>query len=513
VKNSLNSPIKCLSDIAGSLVDVVAECNPAIHGIQIDSRKIKKGDLFLAFPGVISDGREFITAAIEQGAVAVFYEELGCNTSLRASLNTLNNKFSNVRIIPVKNLVKKAGLFAANFYDQPSQKLRVLGITGTNGKTTCSHLLSEALTFLGEKSGLIGTLGSGLWGDLQENKNTTPDPVSLQQQLAAMAGQGASYIAMEVSSHGLDQGRINGVDYHTAILTNISRDHLDYHGSIEHYIESKEKLFSVPALRYGIINVDDSASCDIFERVKKNSSIRLVSVGKNTDLETCLGIKILNTEINDEAIIITIESSWGSGQLCNSNLYGEFNVYNLIIVLAGLLVLDFPLDDALYALSQVHGVPGRMDKLGGNQQPKVFIDYAHTPDALHCALSAAKNYSSGKVICVFGCGGNRDQGKRSEMGDIAWKQADQLIVTADNPRDESVTLICEQILANVPPSESVVVIPDRAEAIAYAINMAQKEDVVLIAGKGAETYQEINGQRFEFSDYKIVRSALERRAA
>ena len=516
--DSLNAPSKnkrvmSLSDIVGSLVNVSSHANMNISGIQIDSRKVKEGDLFLAFPGAIADGRNFISGAIERGAAAVLFEELSCSKKPSALFDDLKKTCGDTLIMPVQDLAKKAGLLAANFYGQPSQRMKLIGITGTNGKTTCSHLLSEALTFLGKKSGLVGTLGSGLWGELNENKNTTPDPVSLQQQLAKMKSQGAGFVAMEVSSHGLDQGRVNGIDYHTAILTNISRDHLDYHGSMAHYIESKEKLFSWPTLQYGIFDVDDAVSREVFERVKKHSSIGLVSIGKTTDLKTSLGIKILSATVNDDAISITIDSTWGSGKLCNRHLYGEFNVYNLLMALATLLVLDFPFEGALSAISQVHGVPGRLDKLGGGDLPCVFVDYAHTPDALSCALTALRNYGSEKLICVFGCGGSRDQGKRSEMGKIAWRYADQIIVTADNPRDESVEKISKQILMDVPAAENIHIISDRAEAISHAISIANKGDVVLVAGKGAETYQEINGKRFKFSDYQVIKSELARRAA
>lgn len=502
-----------LKDIADSLVNVGSYAKVKISGIQIDSRKVKKGDLFLAFPGAVADGRDFINVALEQGAAAVFFEASPCITKSVISLEDLTQTYGDIPVISVKDLAKKVGWFAANFYGQPSRKMKLIGITGTNGKTTCSHLLTEALTFLGEKSGLIGTLGSGLWGELSENKNTTPDPVSLQQQLAEMESQGADYIAMEVSSHGLDQGRVNGIDYHTAILTNISRDHLDYHGSMAHYIASKEKLFSWPTLRYGIFDVDDAVSREVFERLKKHSSMGLVSIGRSTDLKIDRGIKILTAKVNNDAINIRIDSSWGSGELRNSNLYGEFNVYNLLMVLATLLVLDTPFEDALSALSQVHGVPGRLDKLGGGELPYIFVDYSHTPDALRCALTTLRSYGTGKLICVFGCGGNRDQGKRPEMGEIAWKYADQVIVTADNPRDETVENIAKHILMGVPAAADIQVIPDRAKAIIHAVSMANKGDVVLVAGKGAETYQEINGKRFEFSDYQIIKSELARRAA
>ena len=501
---------KSLQDIAGSLLDINCETNPQISGIQIDSRRIKKGELFLAYPGENADGREFISAAIKQGVAAIFFEESGCTDQITRSLR---EKQPLIPAIPVKDLAKNAGFFAANFYEHPSQKMKVLGITGTNGKTTCSHLLTEAMTHLGKKSALIGTLGSGLWGQLHENKNTTPDPVSLQKSLSTVQDQGAEYLAMEVSSHGLDQGRVNGIDYHTAILTNLSRDHLDYHGTMERYIQTKEKLFSWPLLRHGILNVDDAISREVFERLIKASSVDLITVGRNVDLKNNRGIKVIDTEINDEAIKIRLESSWGNGELCNSNLHGEFNVDNLLLVLAALLVLKLPFEDVLLAMAQVHGVPGRMEKLGGGSLPRVFVDYAHTPDALHCALTAARNYTSEKVICVFGCGGNRDQGKRSEMGIIACKQADQFIVTADNPRYESVKAICQQILSEVPSKENCLIILDRADAIAHAISMAGKGDVVLVAGKGAEHYQEINGQRFEFSDHQIINAELARRAA
>ncbi|MBV1871531.1 MAG: UDP-N-acetylmuramoyl-L-alanyl-D-glutamate--2,6-diaminopimelate ligase [Gammaproteobacteria bacterium] len=501
---------RSLKGITESIVEIDNECDPIISGIQIDSRKVKKSDLFLAFPGEIADGRDFIDAAINQGASAVLFEALnigGQHFAHKGDLHTM------IPVLPVKDVAKNAGYFAANFYGQPSKKMKVLGITGTNGKTSCSHLLSEALTYLGKTSALIGTLGSGLWGSLSKNINTTPDPVSLQKSLSAMHRDGAEYVAMEVSSHGLDQGRVNGIDYHTAILTNISRDHLDYHGTMANYTRSKEQLFSCSSLKYGILSTDDAGARGVFERLQAQSSFEVIGVGRDVDLKFGRGIKITNVEINGEMIVVQFKSSWGDGELNNSNLCGAFNVENLLLTLAALLTLGFSFDKALGALTRVQGIPGRMEKLGGGELPRVFVDYAHTPDALQCALTAAKAYGSNKLICVFGCGGDRDQGKRAEMGVIACEQADEVIVTADNPRSESVESICQQILSGVGSRAHCQIIQDRAQAIEQAIRTAGVNDVVLVAGKGAETYQEVDGKRCDFSDRDVISVELARRAA
>lgn len=507
--SSQASTAKTLSEVLEPYVQVDAAHNPVIGGLQIDSRKINKGDLFLAYPGALADGRNYIEDAIAKGAVAVLSEAV----EGRAAIFDLIGPDLNVPVYFVTALAQRAGFFAANFYSQPSRHLRVVGITGTNGKTTSSHLVVEALHGLGKKAALIGTLGSGEWGALQENNNTTPDPISLQQQLAAMRARQVEVVVMEVSSHGLQQGRVNGVLFELAALTNITRDHLDYHKSMAHYIQSKEQLFFSPELKNAVFNLDDAVAKAMFERVRQKTPVHLFGIGKVSVSVSQPGVALEAFQVDDEKIFIKFSSSWGEGDITNPHLFGEYNVHNLVMALALLLLLDVPLQQASKALSLVHGVPGRMNKMGGGALPLIFIDYAHTPDGLLNAIQSARHYCRHKLICVFGCGGNRDQGKRSQMGLIAWEFADVCIVTADNPRDEAVEDICRQIVAELPERHAVQIIHDRASAIEQAIAMATKEDVILIAGKGAETYQEIAGQKIPYSDYRIVENELARRAA
>lgn len=500
---------KTLSEVLAPYVQVDPAHNPVISGLQIDSRKINRGDLFLAYPGAQVDGRRYVEEAIAKGAIAVLAETVEGH----AVCFDLAGPDSNVPVYFVSALAQKTGFFAANFYSHPSRQLRVVGITGTNGKTTSSHLLVEALHGLGKKAGLIGTLGSGEWGALQENSNTTPDAISLQQQLAAMRDRQVEVVVMEVSSHGLDQGRVNGVYFELAALTNITRDHLDYHQSMAHYIQSKEQLFFVPGLKNAVFNLDDAIAKAMFERLRQKTSAHLFSVGKAPLSVSQPGVAIDNFLVDDQKIVINFSSSWGEGDITNSHLFGEYNVHNLAMALVLLLLLDVPLPQASKALSQVHGVPGRMNKLGGGALPLVFIDYAHTPDGLLNAIQSTRHYCRKQLICVFGCGGNRDPGKRAQMGLIASEFADVCIVTADNPRNEAVADICQQIVAELPERHAVQIIHDRTRAIEQAIAMASKDDVVLIAGKGAETYQEIAGQKLPYSDCQVVANELARRAA
>lgn len=508
-KRSQARIVKPLSELLLPYVKVDAAHNPRVSGLQIDSRKVNKGDVFLAYPGALVDGRDYIDAAITKGAVAVLCEPYADNA---ASFDLIGPDLS-IPVYFVARLAYHAGFFAANFYSHPSRHMRVVGITGTNGKTTTSHLVAEALHYLGKRSALIGTLGSGEWGALQENGNTTPDSITSQQQLAAMRERQVEVVVMEVSSHGLDQGRVNGVIFELAALTNVTRDHLDYHGSMAHYIQSKEKLFFWPELKNAVVNLDDPIARTLFERVSQQTETNWYGIGETARSLSQLGVALEEFQVDAEKILIRFSSSWGEGVISNPHLFGEYNTHNLLMALSLLLLLDVPLVQATKALSQVHGVPGRMNKMGGGLAPLVFIDYAHTPDGLLNALQSARYYGTNKLICVFGCGGNRDKGKRSQMGLIAWQFADVCIVTADNPRDEAVADICQHIVAELPESHAVQIIHDRSSAIEQAIAMAANQDVVLIAGKGAERYQEIAGQKIPYSDYAVVEKALARRAA
>jgi UDP-N-acetylmuramoyl-L-alanyl-D-glutamate--2,6-diaminopimelate ligase len=479
--------------------------NLPIQHLVADSRAVKPGDTFLAYPGDLNDGRKFIAQAIAQGANAVLFE-------------ATDYVWDNAHTLPhlaVQNLREQAGELADAIYAHASKKLWVVGVTGTNGKTSTTHWIAQGLHDAGKKCALIGTLGNGFADALHASANTTPEAIYVHKLCADFLTQGAAAVAMEVSSHALDQGRVNGVHFDVALLTNVSRDHLDYHGDMATYAATKRKFFDVASLQSVVLNLDDAQAVLWADE--------LVAAGKNvvgyglTDaaLQHATRLKIrmvygnLNA-VNAHGLQLDIHSSWGAAQL-SSKLVGRFNAENLLGVLAVLLVSDIALSAAVASLSRVHAVAGRMQRLGGAGVPSVIVDYAHTPDALEKVLQTLRemsNASDGKLICVFGCGGNRDAGKRPLMGAIAEALADRCIVTSDNPRAENPAEIIAAIVAGMNTHKHKIML-QREAAIAHAIAHAQPNDIVLIAGKGHEDYQEISGVRHAFSDVKIAQHALQ----
>jgi UDP-N-acetylmuramoyl-L-alanyl-D-glutamate--2,6-diaminopimelate ligase len=373
------------------------------------------------------------------------------------------------------------------------------GITGTNGKTSVSHWLSQAFTHLGRRTAALGTLGNGFPGDMAPATHTTPDAVSLQGLLARYRDAGAAGVAMEVSSHGLDQGRVAEVAFDVAVLTNLSRDHLDYHGTMEAYAAAKARLFHWPGLKAAVVNADDDLGAALMQQIQ---GTRVISYGlKAGDLRASL-------QANRLGLKLEIISPWGNGRL-ESPLLGTFNGYNLLAALGALLAADVPLPEALAALATVRAAAGRMQTVEGFPgAPSVIVDFAHTPDALDKVLAALKPLTRGRLICVFGCGGGRDTGKRPLMGAAVAGRADRAVVTSDNPRNEDPVHIVQDILAGMPAGETQAVILDRREAIRTAIAEAGPEDIVLLAGKGHEDYQEIHGVKRPFSDLAEARAAL-----
>ena len=461
-------------------------------GIAIDSRKVKPGDLFIAYAGELADGRAYIPQALLAGAVAVLWD---------ASEFTWNPDW-NVPNLPVENLRYQVGHIADNFFEHPSRHLWVAGITGTNGKTSCAHWIAQSLTSLGRQCAIIGTLGSGLVGEsaaTQTPANTTPDAVSLQSTLAGMKAQGAHAVTMEVSSHGIEQGRVNGVAFDVALFTNLTRDHLDYHGSINAYKKTKERLFSWPLLRHAVINLDDRFGAELASRIDR-SRVNVIGYGFGKG-----EIAGHNLDLSTRGLKLEIKTPWGAAQV-SSSILGAFNAHNLLGVLGVLACADVRLDDAVAAVSELEPVPGRMQTIRQAGYPLVAIDYAHTPDALEKALETLRHLlkPGARLHCVFGCGGDRDAGKRPLMGEIATRLAHQTVITSDNPRSEDPRSIIEEIAAGAHASYRIE--PDRAVAIRDVIHDAAPDDVVLIAGKGHETYQEIAGQRASFSDIEIVRA-------
>jgi UDP-N-acetylmuramoyl-L-alanyl-D-glutamate--2,6-diaminopimelate ligase len=457
-----------------------------------DSRKAGPGAVFLAYPGEHADGRAYIAQAIAQGASGVLWESAGF--AWQAEWNVPNAAVANLRA--------EAGAIADAFYGRPSQALNMIGITGTNGKTSCSHWLAIALTHLGRKTAAIGTLGNGFPGSLADAVNTTPDPVLLHALLADYRTQGANGAAMEVSSHGLAQGRVNGVAFDIAMLTNLSRDHLDYHGDMRAYADAKRRLFYWPGLKSMVVNADDDFGAELLEECE-GRDVRILSYGLQTG-----DVRGQGLQFKGDGLAMDVITPVGRAHV-EARLMGRFNAYNLLAVLATLLACDIPLAEAVEALRDVTPVAGRMQTLGGGTQPLVVIDYAHTPDALEKALEAARLHSGGHVVTVFGCGGDRDRAKRPLMGEAAGKGSDLVVLTSDNPRSEDPLSIINDALPGLQRTNTKYVLePDRRRAIAMALSDAQAGDIVIIAGKGHERTQTTREGVFPFDDFEVAREEL-----
>ncbi len=476
------------------------ESDPAISDITLDSREVGPGSLFLACAGIHSHGLEFIEQALKKGAAAVAWESAtgAANPDVTAS----------VPILEVPELRKRLGRMADLFFDSPSARIEVTGITGTNGKTTCAWLLAGALDACGQSTGIIGTLGYGFPVALSAGELTTPDCISTHRRLAELRGLGATQIALEVSSHALDQGRVDGVHFSAAMFTNLSRDHLDYHGDLASYGAAKARLFLNPELQRAVINTDDPYADTIIEQLPHR--VHTIRVGYNAnDARPGQYLKIESVSSLPRGIKLAWSGSWGDLAL-ETSLLGEFNASNLSLVLAALLAGGTAVEDALIALAGLSAPPGRMESIADSKnQPLVIVDFAHTPDALEKSLTALRQHGKGSLWCVFGCGGERDAGKRPLMGGLAARLADRVIITNDNPRGEDPQSIIADIKSGTNNASHVSVIPDRREAIAEALRQARPGDIVLVAGKGHESYQEIAGQRLPFSDSREILQILE----
>jgi UDP-N-acetylmuramoyl-L-alanyl-D-glutamate--2,6-diaminopimelate ligase len=472
---------------------IAAFAHLGVTGITSDSRQIQAGMVFAAYPGEAGDGRRYIAAAIATGAVAVVWE---------AADFVWQSEFAAVPNISVVDLRDALGDIAASVYGNASADMWVIGVTGTNGKTSCTQWIAQALNQLTRKTAIIGTLGNGIPPDLHYTGNTTPDATLVQAALREYHDADAQAVAMEVSSHGLDQGRVHGVQFDIAVLTNFTQDHLDYHGDMASYAAVKSRLFNWSGLRYAILNIDD----ELGRQLAMQTAAKVVSYGFSA-----ADVRGSDLQLSLTGLSMQVDTPWGSGRL-TSVLLGRFNAHNLLASLAVLLVSDVPFADALRTLGQSHAVAGRMQTLGGDSQPLVVVDYAHTPDALEKVLQTLRELNpAGQLWCVFGCGGDRDVGKRPLMGAVASRYADKLILTSDNPRSEDPLAIIAAIRAGTDGLASVVL--DRAQAINSVIQQARAGDVVLIAGKGHEDYQEVAGVKQPFSDVTVAQVALQARCA
>jgi len=492
-----------LSELLADHADAGAAGDIVVRGLALDSRDVRAGDAFFALAGSRQHGITFAPTALARGA-AVILAEL---PESAASAPAISDDAA--PLIWIDGLREKVGPIAARFFGEPSQSLAVVGVTGTNGKTSTVQLLAQALHHAGHKVATIGTLGAGLFGAVVEGVRTTPDAIAVQGLLAAFRDEGASHVAMEVSSHALDQGRVNGVAFHLTVFTNLTRDHLDYHGTMQAYGEAKERLFAWPGLAAAIINVDDAFGRALAARIEKHDDgPALLRYGIDRAEADIVARDIVT---GTSGLDFHLTTPWGEGNV-ETHLLGRFNVSNLLAVAACLGRLGFSFAAIRDALAALTPVSGRMNRLGGDDAlPLVVVDYAHTPDALEQALTSLRAHAHGRLVCVFGCGGERDAGKRPEMGAIAEALADEIIVTDDNPRGEDGDAIVAEIIAGLARPEAATIERDRGAAIALAIRAAKFGDIVLIAGKGHEPYQEVAGVKHAFDDLEVARAALEAR--
>ena len=481
----------------------VADCR--LQGLQLDSRAVSEGDLFIAQCGATVDARQFIPAAIAQGAVGVVAESESDRESIAYQ--------DSAPVISLPALQDRVSAMAARFYAQPSQQMRVIGVTGTNGKTTCSQWLAQLQVLLGNKAGVMGTLGYGLpqneggeQASLTETGYTTPDAVETQKLLAQMREQGAEMVAMEVSSHSLCQGRVAAVTFETALFTNLSRDHLDYHGTMDDYAEAKQRLFALPGLQQAVINIDDAWGAAMCAAVP--GAVQLIRYSLQDS-----SAEVFARDIRYSASGVTAEvvTPWGSGKL-RCALLGDFNLSNLLGVIAasvaGSELPESTFEQLLSLLPQLLPVAGRMQPVLEASDIHVVVDYAHTPDALEKTLQALRSHCEGQLWCLFGCGGDRDSGKRAEMGAVAERFADRVVVTSDNPRTESPQQIIDDILTGIADESRCAVDVNRERAIHAAIAKAAPGDTLLLAGKGHENYQIIGTEKHAFCDFESARQAL-----
>ena len=509
---------------AGAGTDAIAADaieNIVVRGLTLDSRQVRAGDAFIALKGTTAHGIMFAPVALAHGASVVLAEAPapvvstaflppqageGVPAPIIDGAEGGKSRAADVPVIWIDHLRVQVGEIAARFFGHASAGLHVIGVTGTNGKTSIVQLLASALEILGARAATIGTLGAGLVGAVAAGERTTPDAISVQALLAQFRDAGVTHAAMEVSSHALEQGRVNAVAFEVAVFTNLTRDHLDYHGTMAAYGAAKAKLFTWPKLCSAVINIDDVFGRELAAQLP--ASVQGLRYGID-NVQSDIAAQAVRSSGN--GLAFRLRTPWGEGTV-ESPLLGRFNVCNLLAVAGCLGALGYTFAQIQNALAHLQPVAGRMQRLGGSANtPLIVIDYAHTPDALELALTSLRAHCAGRLICVFGCGGERDQGKRPQMGAIAEALADRIIVTDDNPRGEDGDVIVAQIVAGLAHPQAATVQRDRAAAIGQALHKSKSGDVVLIAGKGHEPYQEIAGFKHAFDDVDVARRALEAR--
>ncbi len=487
-----------LDELLCDLAPAAGASGIRVSGISSDSRRVGSGDLFIATGGERSHGLDYVQDAIRAGAAAVVFD---ASTADAVPVDV------GVPLIAVEGLAGKLGLMVNRYFGSPSERIAVSGVTGTNGKTTVAWLIARCLRDLGVSCGYAGTLGYGVEALTAGDGMTTPDVIEFHRRLADFRDSGASQAAVEVSSHALAQGRVDGLTFEYALFTNLTRDHLDYHGDMSRYGEAKALLFTDCRPRVGIINIDSDFGSRLAERCR--GEVVVVSTTPDRAAHGRPHVFVRSVVAREEGSEIDLSGSWGEARL-EIAMPGGFNVANAVLVLALLLHQGHPIDAVCRALSGAEAPPGRMQRVGSDRGgPRVYIDYAHTPDALEAALEALRPHCRGRLWCVFGCGGERDRGKRPLMGRVAERLADAVVLTSDNPRGEAPERINAEILAGLLRPADATVINDREAAIAHGIDAAATGDVVLIAGKGHEHQQQLGTGRIDFSDYAIAAARLE----
>ncbi|MBU2953969.1 UDP-N-acetylmuramoyl-L-alanyl-D-glutamate--2,6-diaminopimelate ligase [Marinobacter sp. F3R08] len=485
--------ITSLSTLLQGIVVVPSVFDVTIHGLKVDSREVASGDAFIALSGARTPADFYVDRAIEAGATVILLEteEAGECAERHGAL-----------VVPVVGLRSLVGRIADRFFEHPSQRLRLVGVTGTNGKTSVCQYVAQLLKETGTPCGILGTLGYGMPGALQSATHTTPDAVQINRVLSRIVNQDGRAAVMEVSSHALEQGRVDNLSMTAGVFTNLTRDHLDYHGSMEAYGAAKARLFQREELHFSVINFDDPFGRQLFDQLEgKCDRVRFSLHEAQTELW------LREFRPTNEGFEAEVDGEWGRFVIAVP-LMGSFNASNVLAAMATVLTLGVPVERVQQAVQRLTPPPGRLERFDSASGVRVVVDYAHTPDALANALAALRPHVAGELICVFGCGGDRDAGKRPEMARESEKFADRIVVTDDNPRSEDPEIIARDILAGFSDSARVSVMHDRAEAILSAIRSATANDLVLIAGKGHETYQEIAGQKYPFSDAEQVRHIL-----
>ncbi|MDA1108142.1 MAG: UDP-N-acetylmuramoyl-L-alanyl-D-glutamate--2,6-diaminopimelate ligase [Proteobacteria bacterium] len=508
-----------LSTLLADFAEVAPACERQIYGLSLDSRTTRAGDLFFACAsqgrlsvaggrtpgataGTRTDGHAYIDQASLAGAAAVVWELIPGHAHPDLPSDCSGRK-GRIPMFGIEQLSQRVGVIAERFHDYPCRELSVIGITGTNGKTSISHLLAQVLSEDNKPAcGVIGTLGYGPYGKLQPALNTTPDALTLHALLAEFRAAHMHHVTMEVSSHALVQGRVNGVSFDTAVFTNLTRDHLDYHADMNEYGLAKRRLFLMPGLRHAVINADDAYGHELISALP--ASVKPLCYGLTASAAG--GVRGSELMLSPGGLRMKVRTPAGEGVLL-SPLFGRFNASNLLAALSVLLALGKPLQESIERLAQAHPIPGRMERFGGGRKhPLVVVDYAHTPDALTQALQTLREHMppDSRLWCIFGAGGDRDRGKRPLMGKAAQEHADFIVLTDDNPRHEDPVHIIADILGGMSNPDAAYIHRARAEAIAFVLHHTLPGDTVLIAGKGHEDYQHIGDEKIPFSDREQV---------